>query len=186
MVKTRDTDVQNDAVTFAVAAPSVDANVGPAVPERPTEDTTESAALSPLQPKTEDKAAVTVAGREIASLAELNKLGADTAAVFVYLPGKDANSAQEAPTSQLEGAVRTIKSRGINVGIFTLKTDAPEYSQLAAQMAVPGVVTMAKGRGMAPVTGEITEAKLIQGFVAASSAGGCGPSAAGCGPSGCK
>ena len=45
---------------------------------------------------------------------------------------------------------------------------------------------MARGRGVVPITGEITEIKLVQGFVAASSSGGCGPSTAGCGPAGCK
>ena len=50
-------------------------------------------------------------------------------------------------------------------------------------MAVPGVLAMVKGRGMSAVSGEVTEAKLLQGYVAAGSAGGCGPGAgAGCCP----
>jgi hypothetical protein len=73
------------------------------------------------------------------------------------------------------------------VGVFTLKTDSRDYAQVALQIAVPGTIAMVKGRGMAPVSGEITEAKLVQAFVSASSAGGgCGPSSGGCGPSGCK
>ena len=44
-------------------------------------------------------------------------------------------------------------------------------------MAVPGVLALVKGRGMSAVSGEITEAKLVQGYVAAGSAGGCGPGA---------
>jgi len=40
-----------------------------------------------------------------------------------------------------------------------------------------------KGRGMSAVSGEVTEAKLLQGYVAAGSASKCGPGAsAGCCP----
>ena len=123
--------------------------------------------------------------KEITTLSELNAVAADTFGVFVYLPGKSETTAK-APTAQIHGAARTIEPqlRGGKIGIFTLKTGSRDYEQIASQMAVPGVLAMVKGGGMIPVSGDITEAKLIQGFVAASSGGGCGPS--GCGPSGCK
>jgi hypothetical protein len=84
----------------------------------------------------------------------------------------------------MNGAVRTIESKaGKKCGLFTLKSGSPDYDQIAAQMSVPGVLAIVKGCGMSPISGDITEAKLVQGFVAASSAGGCGPSAgAGCCP----
>jgi hypothetical protein len=84
----------------------------------------------------------------------------------------------------MRGAARTIESKaGLKCGLFTLKAGSRDYDQIAAQMSVPGVLAMAKGRGMSAVSGDITESKLLQGFVAASSAGGCGPSAgAGCCP----
>lgn len=133
----------------------------------------------------ESEVVATIAGKKIAALSELNQVAAETDAVFVYLPGQKEDADKVAPTSPLDGAVRTISAQGYSVGVFTLKSSAPEYTQLAGQMAVPGVVAIVKGRGMAPVTGDITETKLIQGFVAASSAGGgCGPS--GCGPKGCN
>jgi len=177
MVKGRNAEGQKDESTFAVAVPSAGAESQPGVADRSVKDASPGTASSAGHPKTDDEAVVTVAGREIASLADLNKLAVDTDAVFMYLPGKDADSLQEAPTSQLEAAVKTIKTQGVTVEIFTLKTDAPEYTQLASQMTVPGVIAMAKGRGMVLVKGDITENSLIQGFVAASSAGACGPSA---------
>jgi hypothetical protein len=83
----------------------------------------------------------------------------------------------------MKGAARTIEAQGKKIGLFTLKPGSPDYDQIAKQMSVPGVLTIVKGRGMSAVSGDITEAKLVQGFVAASSAGGCGPSAgAGCCP----
>ncbi|MCX7004897.1 MAG: hypothetical protein NTV22_16710 [bacterium] len=120
---------------------------------------------------------------EIATLAELNTAAAKTDAVFVFLPGKSGTP----PLAQMQAAAKTLGAQGRTVGIFTLKTTAPEYQSIAAQSPVPCVLAMVKGRGAAPVSGDITEAKLVQGFVAASSGGGgCGPASSGCGPAGCN
>ena len=173
MIKDNGAKSQEDEASFAVVA-------------SPTDASPPSSASAPVAEGSEDEAVAMIAGKELATLADLNQLAADTDGVFVYLPGRDTGTTNEVPTSQLEAAVKTMKAQGVTVGIFTLKTGAPEYTPLAAQMAVPGVIAMAKGRGMAPVTGDITANSLIQSFVAASSAGGCGPASAGCGPSGCK
>lgn len=130
-------------------------------------------------------APATAAVKDIGALSDLNALAADTGGVFVYLPGKNEPPIK-APLAQMRSAAKTIGAQGQKIGIFTLKTDSPDYAQVAAQMPVPGVLAMVKGRGMVPVSGDITEAKLIQGFVAASSASGCGPASAGCGPAGCN
>ena len=58
------------------------------------------------------------------------------------------------------------------VGIFTLKTTSPDYEKVLAQLSLPSVLAMVKGRGMSAVSGEITEAKLVQAYVSASSAAG--------------
>ena len=114
----------------------------------------------------------TVVGKEIGELSELNAVAADMDAVFVFLPGKSEATAKE-PTAQIKGAAKTIESQGSKIGLFTLKTDSQDYEQIAAQMAVPGVLAMVNGRGMSAVSGDITETKLIQAFVDASSAGEC-------------
>jgi hypothetical protein len=83
----------------------------------------------------------------------------------------------------MKAAARLIEGKGIKCGLFTLKAGSADYDKVAKQMAMPGVVALVKGRGMSAVSGEITEVKLVQGYVAASSAGGCGPGAgAGCCP----
>ena len=89
----------------------------------------------------------------------------------------------------MEAAANTISAKGSNkVSLFTLKTDSPDYEQIATQVTVPGVLALVKGRGMKAASGEITETKLVQAFVAASSAGSCGSGGGGCGAasSGCK
>jgi hypothetical protein len=125
----------------------------------------------------------TVAVKEIDALSELNAVATNLDAVFVFVPGKSVTTVQ-APMSQIRDAARKIESQGPKkVGIFTLKTTSPNYEQIAAQLSLPGVLAMVKGRGMSAVSGEITEMKLVQAYVKASSAGGCGSSVgSGCCP----
>lgn len=127
-------------------------------------------------------AADATAWKEISALSELNTVAANTSAVFVFLPDRKGK-AGDAAAAQIQSAVRTIEARGSKLGVFTLKPGAGDYQQITAQVAVPGVLAMVKGRGMKAVSGEITESRLVQAFVGASSGGGCGPSAgSGCCP----
>ena len=124
----------------------------------------------------------TSVGTTIGAFAELNTVAIKTDAVFIYLPGKEVTAAK-APSKPMKAAARLIEGKGTKCGLFTLKAGSADYDKVAKQMAMPGVVALVKGRGMSAVSGEITEAKLVQGFVAAGSAGGCGPGAgAGCCP----
>lgn len=146
----------------------------PAAAAESTPDTGSSAPTAPAAKKV---------GAMIGTLMELNTVATSSDAVFVYLPGNEANTAS-APTTALDAAVRAIATQGAKCAIFTLKPDSPDYAMLAPQMAIPGVLAMVKGKGMMPVSGEITETKLVQGYVAAASAGGCG--SGGCGSGGCQ
>ncbi|MFA6562356.1 MAG: hypothetical protein WCV00_10660 [Verrucomicrobiia bacterium] len=120
----------------------------------------------------------------IDALSDLNSVAANTDAVFIFLPGKGGASGNP-PSTPMRSAANTIESKiGAKCGLFTLKAGSRDYDNIAAQISVPGVLVMVKGGGMVPISGDITETKLVQGFVAASRAGGCG--AGGCGPSGCK
>jgi hypothetical protein len=176
--------VLGSMVLVAAAALAVEPAVAPA-PEKAAAAAPATAVATPPAAQ----ASAGVVGTEIAAFAELNNLAADTTAVFVFVPGKTPDSAAP-PKAQMEAAARTIAAKGNNkVGLFTLKTDSPDYEQIKTQVAVPGVLALVKGRGMKAASGEITETKLVQAFVAASSAGGgCGTGGGGCGPasSGCK
>ncbi len=125
----------------------------------------------------------TLWGKPLDSLASLNKVAAETDAVFILLVAEDQQGNQTI-TKEIEAAARKIRSSGCRISAFTLKKDAPDYAQLAKQFSTPRVLAMVKGRGASGVSGDITESKLIQAFVTASrSSSGCGPS--GCGPLGC-
>lgn len=123
----------------------------------------------------------TTVGRTIGTFAELNTAAAKTDAVFVYLPGKEGRG--KAPSTPMKSAARAIEAKGMKCALFTLKPGSADYDQIAKQVAVPGVVALVKGRGMSAVSGEVTEAKLLQGFVGACSSSACAPGAsAGCCP----
>jgi hypothetical protein len=115
-------------------------------------------------------------GTSIASLSDLNTVAVANDAVFVYVPGRDGPSGNP-PSAAMRDTAGRMAAQGHKIGLFTLETGSRDYEQLAAQMSMPGVLAIVKGRGMSVVSGEITETKLIQGFVAA---GNCGP--AGCCP----
>ena len=124
----------------------------------------------------------TTVGTTIGAFAELNTAAAKTDAVFVFLPGKEG-SGTKAPSAPMKSAARAIEAKGMKCALFTLKPGSADYDQIAKQMAVPGVVALVKGRGMSAVSGEVTEAKLLQGYVGACSAAACGPGASpGCCP----
>lgn len=124
------------------------------------------------------------AGTMIGAFAELNTVAAKSDAVFIYLLGKDETSGNAAATKAMQAAVRTIEAKGSKCAIFTLKAGSPDYANLGPQVSLPGVLAMVRGKGMNAVSGEITETKLVQSYVTASSAGGCG--SGGCAPGGCN
>ena len=121
----------------------------------------------------------------IGALAELNTVATNLVAVFVFLPGK-AGATADSPAATMNKAVRAIEAQGKKVGLFTLKASSADYDQLTGKITFPSVLAAVKGRGMVTVAGDITETKLVQGYVTASSAGGCGPASGGCAPGACK
>ena len=159
---------------------------------QPPSDTFATPVLAPVDGSNKkpvvvpESSSVAGVGTTIGAFSELQTVAAGMDAVFIYMPGKEATVNTAAPVKALEAAVRTLDAKGTKCGIFTLKAGSADYDQIGSQMPRPGVLAMAKGKGMNVVSGEITETKLVQGYVAASSAGGCG--SGGCGPAsgGCK
>ena len=139
----------------------------------------------PTVKSVEDKKMV---GEFIDSLASLNKVAVNQDAVFVFVPVYGNNIVSKETTEAIASAEQKLKSSGLIIGLYTLRFSSPsnEYANLAAQLTLPGMLVMSKGRGMGAVSGEITETKLLQAYVASSRTGGCCPSgsgSAGCGPS---
>lgn len=124
-------------------------------------------------------------GDYLDSMSSLNKVAVSQDAVFIFIPAKADQAVKKEISDAVMTAQKTLKAKGVNVGLYTLKTASPEYAGIAKQVELPGIIVATKGRGMGAVSGEITEAKLLQAYVASSRAaagGGCGPASGGCGP----
>jgi hypothetical protein len=111
----------------------------------------------------------------IEALSELNTLDKDMNAVFVLLPGKDGVFG-DSPFKAVNKAKLSLETRfEIRIGVFALKPGSPDYRDVAAQMSVPGVVAIVKTGVKTRISGDLTEEKIIDGFLAAVGSGGCCP-----------
>jgi len=112
---------------------------------------------------------------DLDSMASLNKMATNTDAVFILLVAEDQRDNQTI-TEEIDAAAQKIQANGVRVSAFRLRQAAPEYVQLSKQISVPCVLAMVKGGRMSAVSGQISEAKLVQAFVTASRpASGCCP-----------
>ncbi|MFO8007732.1 MAG: hypothetical protein R6V05_08360 [Candidatus Brocadiia bacterium] len=123
-------------------------------------------------------------GEHLESLSELNEVALDQDAVFIFVPAKKDEVASDTTRTAVFSGQRTLDSNGIKVGLYALQTTSPDYPEISSQVQLPAVLVACKGRGMRAVSGEVTETKLLQMFMAVSRAGGCCP--AGSGASGCQ
>ena len=158
-----------DGAAFAFAQPAPKA-----MPEAATQP---SATATPDAAKAGQKI-----GEYLESLSALNKVAVNEDAVFIFIPAPKSELADDKTNTAVLAAQRTLKSSKITLGLYTLPTRSPDYSAISVQVQAPAILVASKGGGMAAVSGDVTETKLLQAFMASSRAGGCGPS--GCGPSG--
>ena len=115
-------------------------------------------------------------GEYLESLSELNKVALDQDAVFIFVPAKKDEVASGTTKTAVLSAQKKLDSNNIKAGLYTLRAASPDYSEISSQVQLPAVLVACKGRGMSAVSGEVTETKLLQTFMAASQAGGCCPS----------
>lgn len=120
-------------------------------------------------------------GERLESMSDLNKVAMSQDAVFIFVPGSGTESAAGQTQEAVRAAQKALTSKSIALGLYTLPTSSPDYPALSKQLSGPAIIVASKGRGMAAVSGEVTEDKLLQAFVASSRAGGCGGSS-GCAP----
>lgn len=137
--------------------------------------------LAPEPPKASPKM-----GEYLESLAALNKVALNQDGVFIFIPAKNDEPVSSKTNDAVLAAQKALKTNKITLGLYTLAVNSSDYSAISKQVQPPAVLVAMKGKGMAAVSGDVTDSKLLQTFVSLSSAGGCGPS--GCGPAsaGCK
>jgi hypothetical protein len=123
-------------------------------------------------------------GEPLKALGDLGTIAAAKDTAFVLVPAPGSKGVRLTVARSIEGARDRLAAKGVSVGLFTLNADAPDYASTGTPWSLPGVFVICKDRGKQMVTGEITEARLLQAYVASSRrAGGCncGKSASTCG-----
>ena len=118
------------------------------------------------------KAVAVSCGVTLDSIQSLGKMAADKNAnvAFIFLAGEDEKSARTA-SAQVEATMNMLSSKGKQVAAFTLQKGADGYDQLVKQFMVkslPCVIVAGRGCGAGAVSGDITEAKLLQAYVVAT------------------
>ncbi len=111
------------------------------------------------------------------SLQSLDTVATDKDVVFLVLPG-DAQISSAAVPKQLGTVANNLWKSGRRVGVFTLKTGAPDHTQLARRFSVkafPCVIVLGRQGQPSAVAGDITEAGLYNAFVLASTPLACCP-----------
>lgn len=89
---------------------------------------------------------------------------------FVYVPAKNGKINSKTQSAMLS-AKQSLEARKINVELYTLNTSSADY---ATQTKTPAVVVIYKGKDKKIVSGDINTTKLLQAYMAATLAGGCG------------
>ena len=113
-------------------------------------------------------------GDNLGSMSDLNKVAMSQDAVFIYVPGSGTESAAGQTQTAVRAAQKALTSKHIALGLYTLPTSSPDYPALSKQLSGPAIIVASKGHSMAAVSGEVTEDKLLQAFVASQRSGGCG------------
>lgn len=89
---------------------------------------------------------------------------------FVYVPAKNSKISSKTQ-SAIQSAKKTLEAKNIKVELYTLNTSSADY---AAQTKTPAVTVIYKGKDKKTVSGDIDTTKLLQAYIAATLAGGCG------------
>lgn len=90
--------------------------------------------------------------------------------VFVYVPAKNGKISSKAQ-SAIQSTKQTLEKKNIKVDLYTLNSSSADYS---AQTKTPAVTVIYKGKGKNTVSGDINKNRLLQAYMAATLAGGCG------------
>lgn len=177
------------AVAAASAKPAVKSDVLPVMTAAASipSDKAETAAVATVAEsqtiaKKSDESSRTI-GVYLDSLSSLNKVALSQDAVFIFIPASKNEVADEATSKAINAVQQTLKAKNINLGLYTLPTSSADYAAIAARVQAPAILIASKGKGMAAVSGEVTETKLLQAYIASARSGGCGPSSGSCGPS---
>lgn len=104
------------------------------------------------------------------SISSYSQIKPSQEVAFVYVPAKNGKISTKTQSAMIS-AKQTLEAKNIKVDLYTLNTSSADYS---AQTKIPAVVVIYKGKDKKTVSGDINTTKLLQAYMAATLAGGCG------------
>jgi hypothetical protein len=147
---------------------------------------TYSTSLSKAEPSASDENAPKGPGNisfvPLSSFSSLNSVAQQYNGVFVLLFSSDSEKTP-AILREINAAKNAIaSSRGVQMGLFQLSKDGPDFEASTSQFPTPSILVLIKGMGMQGLRkDDITETKLLQAYMAAMQPKRCCPSGgAGC------
>lgn len=151
---------------------------------------TEATAPSPVAEAKAPSLAV-AEGDVLKSFLDVNTVAANPDAAFVVVPTVGSNGVSEAFLQPIFASRQKLEAQGMTVGVYVLRSDSPDVAAMANRYTLPGVLVLSRSAGKPLVagdkfdagmlTGRITEANLLQAYVASSlgaAGGGCNCGAA--------
>lgn len=104
------------------------------------------------------------------SISSYSQIKPSQEVVFVYVPAKSGKINNKTQSAMLS-AKKSLEAKNIKVELYTLNSSSADYS---AQTKTPAVTVIYKGKDKKTVSGDINATKLLQTYMAATLAGGCG------------
>lgn len=111
------------------------------------------------------------------NITSLNKIKPTQEVAFVYIPTKNNKNTDAKTKSAAISAQKILSAKKIKTDLYTLSPDSKDYESTISQTKAPAILVIYKGKGKSTVSGDINTTKLLQAYMQASLAGGCG---AGC------
>ena len=124
--------------------------------------------------KNKKASSLKILGGYIDSISQLNFAASKQDAVFIFIPTKNNVNISNKTKAAAFAAQKALTGRNIKVGLYTLKTTSPDYASISSQTTPPAILVVYKDGSRKLVSGQINEASILQAYVAASLAGGCG------------
>ena len=120
------------------------------------------------------KASTQILGNYIDSTSQINFAALKQDAAFIYIPAKNNMNINAKTKTAALAAQKALSAKNIKVGLYTLKPTSTDYASVSSQATPPALLVVYKDGSRKFVAGEINETMLLQAYVAASMAGGCG------------
>jgi hypothetical protein len=115
-----------------------------------------------------------ILGTYIDSISQINFATLKQDVAFIFIPAKNSVDIAEKTKTAALNVQKALNAKNIKASLYTLNPTSADYTSISSQTATPAILVVYKDGSKKSVTGNINETTLLQAYVAASLAGGCG------------